>query len=154
MSSSLRRLARTAAGLGPIDVALTVLAVVAATVVEVAIRVVPLRRLTRVLGIPLQRTGMGDVADEAASLTLAEKRRGRAVDRVMRRWPFGEGSCLRRSVLHAVMLRRHHPVLWLGVRADDAKILAHAWVELPGIGTIGADPRYQPFLQVNPAERA
>jgi hypothetical protein len=56
-----------------------------------------------------------------------------SINRVKRFSPVG-GNCLSQSLALARLLRRHgfEPALRLGVRLNDAKFEAHAWIELDG----------------------
>ncbi|MHB1710628.1 MAG: lasso peptide biosynthesis B2 protein [Acidimicrobiales bacterium] len=113
---------------------------------EVAVRVVPIDRLSRMLGVPLRpegsqgcgrRPGPGPVP-----LRPVEHRRLAVLARVGPRWPFGGGPCLRQSLVAGRVLRRLDPELQIGVtfRGEPTggdPIVAHAWVEVAG-ATIGA----------------
>lgn len=60
------------------------------------------------------------------------RRAARAIDRILRRWPFGD-TCLRRALILGFLLRRLDPILQIGVRRDDAgDIAAHAWLVVAG----------------------
>lgn len=117
-----------------------------ALAVEVALRVVPVRRLARWLGVPLELAAgraTTPAVDPNPPLTVWERRAGRAVLRVMRHWPFGDGSCLRQSLVLGALLRHRRPALRIGpVRAGDT-LLAHAWLEVSG-ATVG-DHGLAPF---------
>jgi len=115
-------------------------------VVEVGIRVVPLPTLARWLGASLW---LGDdtpmAGKRTVELTPAEVRALHRVDRVLARWPWGRGPCLRRSLVVAHVLRRRDPVLRLGVRPEGADLGAHAWLEVGGT-VLGAVPGYAPLV--------
>ncbi len=53
--------------------------------------------------------------------------------RVLRWGPFN-GTCLRRAVVGGYFLRRHAPLLRVGVSKKDGQVAAHAWVEVHGVG--------------------
>ena len=114
------------------DGVLLVRITVIALVVELAIRVLTLPTVAR-----LARVSLGNPAvalDRAAPrFSRGEIRAVRAARRVMRHWPWGGGTCLRRSLLMGYLLRRHNPTLRLGVKRHDAGILAHAWLDIPGV---------------------
>lgn len=94
--------------------------------VETGLRLVPVGRLSRWLGI---RTAKG-------SGSLARPVQGddviRATDRVLTFWP-RRGLCLRRSLVLGALLRRYEPVLRIGVRRESGRIRAHAWIEIDGV---------------------
>ncbi|MDQ3878984.1 MAG: lasso peptide biosynthesis B2 protein [Actinomycetota bacterium] len=100
-----------------------------ATAAEVAVRFVPLRKLTHVLGIRID-SGHDERPSEG-SIDRALLERAAAVSMVYRVWP-GDGSCLRRSVVLGFLVRRNHPVLRLGVGRNAGEIEGHAWIEVDG----------------------
>ena len=55
----------------------------------------------------------------------------------MRRWPFGTGVCLRRSLVIGRCVRRLRPTLRIGVARHGTGIGAHAWLEVPGATNTG-----------------
>lgn len=116
-------------------------------VVEVAIRLAPLPEVARRLGIAVDFSTRAPTLPTAAPtppLTSQEVRRVRAVQRVMRRWPFGRGTCLRQSLVLGHRLRHRDPVLRLGVRRRHDDVLGHAWLELSGT-SVGADTSFLPL---------
>lgn len=131
----------------------TVRAGLLVSAVELGVRAIPISRLGRLLGVPLDlgpssasvgaeaQTARDDLWERLAS----EEQRGvEAVARVLRRWPFGDGRCLRRSLAVGHVLRRRQPVMRIGVASEDGDLLAHAWIEVAGVA-VGDDPRYLPF---------
>ncbi|WP_176980803.1 lasso peptide biosynthesis B2 protein [Paramicrobacterium humi] len=52
--------------------------------------------------------------------------------RLLRHGPFN-GTCLRRAIVGGYLLRRHSPVLRIGVAKSGGTIEAHAWVEVDGV---------------------
>lgn len=68
-------------------------------------------------------------------LSLSQRRRLVVLARVAGRWPLSpSGSCLRHSLAAAHILRARKPNLRLGVgNSPDAKMTAHAWLEVDGI---------------------
>lgn len=115
-----------------------------AGLVEVGVRLVPLPRLARSLGLAL---GADRVAPPAgarvlngAGLTARERRQVRAVRRLMSRWSLAPGPCLREALLLGHVLRRHGPVLRLGVAHVGGALAGHAWVEVRGAVVGGSDP--------------
>ncbi|HWE67192.1 MAG TPA: lasso peptide biosynthesis B2 protein [Acidimicrobiales bacterium] len=128
-------------------------------VVEVAVRLAPVARVSRLMGVPLDSTN-------ARSPVRAEPDPDGPSDRLTRwqagqlgtlgvvapRWPFADGPCLRQALVTGHILRRAHPVLRLGVAPSADAFLAHAWVEVAG-GTIGSSPEYLPLIDDRSAAR-
>ncbi len=115
---------------------------VVTTLVEVAIRTVPLPRVARWLAVPLDTVDARPAAPAAPpspAFDRYELRRLRAAKRVMARWPFGGGPCLRQSLVVGYLLRSRHPVLRLGVGSVDGTVMAHAWIEVSGTSIGGRD---------------
>lgn len=111
-----------------------------ATTIEVGLRTIRLPALARVLGVqldwsnhPASRPGI------PGSLDAVDRRHLTNVIRVMRHWPFAEGTCLRQSLMLGRVLRDRHPLLRIGVQGRDGAIVAHAWVEMDGIALGGRD---------------
>ena len=109
---------------------------VMALLAEVAVKLVPLPRLTRLLGISLidHRTPTSAATPPSSSSRLdgaAVERRARIVDRLYRAWP-RKSSCLRRALVLGYRIRGADPVLLIGVANEDGSIRAHAWIEVDG----------------------
>jgi hypothetical protein len=101
--------------------------------IEIGLATTDVGTLARRLQVPLT----ADLADpppvtevDISALPTAEQRSYSAVEWVLDRWPF-RGTCLRRSLATGFFLRRHHPILRLGL-IDDGRT-AHAWVEAGGM---------------------
>ncbi|WP_158602897.1 lasso peptide biosynthesis B2 protein [Jiangella rhizosphaerae] len=125
-----------------------VAAVVIAATVEAGLRVMRLPRLAAWLGAPLGlelESPLMPADGGTTRLTAAERRRLRAVWRVLRHWPFGD-TCLRRALVSGHVLRRRRPVLRVGVAKIEGRIQAHAWLEIDGVSLdpVGA-ATYQAF---------
>lgn len=125
-----------------------------AAVLEVALRTLPLPRIARALGVALALD-----AEEAPRpdppkllLTPAERRRLRAVDRVMRHWRLSPGICLRQALLAGYHLRRHGPRLHLGVRRFEGAFGAHAWLDVAG-AVLGGQEGFEPLVGLDDAAR-
>jgi hypothetical protein len=106
-------------------------AVGALIVTEVGLRGLPLPTLSRVLGFRLQysdATGEVIAVGDSRGDALAA---ARSIERVARRWPFGD-TCLRRAVALGFILRRERPVLRVGVVRTTRGIRGHAWLEIGG----------------------
>jgi hypothetical protein len=102
-------------------------------VVEVGLRLVDLDRLSRWMQVPLATDPMPAPASGPDDLTVLSDREvllHGAVAWVLARWLF-DGTCLRRALTFGWFVRRHRPVLRLGMTADDGSV-AHAWIEFDG----------------------
>lgn len=111
---------------------LPVVAVTAA--VEIGMRTLRLPRLARLLGVRLETHGqpVEDAAPPDPTVVRRVRRAGRAIDRVLRRWPFGD-TCLRRALILGFLIRRLGPTLLIGVRRnEEGEIAAHAWLVVGG----------------------
>ncbi|WP_165372808.1 lasso peptide biosynthesis B2 protein [Pengzhenrongella frigida] len=114
--------------------------------IEVGLRVAPLPRLVRFVGVTL---GDGPAADgpaqggaslpEEASppgttlpLTAVERQGVLDAHRILRRGPFAD-TCLRRALLVGHVLRPYAPVLHIGVAKSDGRVTAHAWLVADGV---------------------
>ncbi len=108
--------------------------------VEAGLRVTDVGRLASRVGVPLAaRTSVapgGDSDGDVARLTTSEQRDYWAASWVLDRWLY-DGTCLRRALVTGFLLRRHRPVLHLGL-IDDGRT-SHAWVEADGM-TFNTEP--------------
>lgn len=95
--------------------------------VEAGLRMLPLDRLAKHLGVATKLSGPRD-SPPRASLSRA----ARAADAVLALWP-ANGRCLRRTLVLGAILRRHSPVLRIGVRRNADQLSAHAWLEIGGV---------------------
>jgi hypothetical protein len=97
-----------------------------------------LSRVDRVAAVLRVRFREGGALTDGSPppVSRRERRWLRNAARVLRRWPL-DATCLRRSLLVGWILRRHEPLLVLGVRTDGATIAAHAWIR---IGERDLDP--------------
>ena len=130
----MRRL-RQLRSLSPREIATATHALVVMTAVEGLVRVVRLPRVARVLGVPLSLDAVEQTEfDPATVLTLPLRTRRQlwAADRVAVRWPFSEGPCLRRALVGGHLIRRHGPMIRLGVDTTADGPLGHAWLEIDG----------------------
>ncbi len=105
-----------------------------AAVVEIGLRTVSLARIARVLGVQLRLDGAsGGIRDlSQLCLTRREQQRLDVAWRVLRRRPFN-GTCLRRALVGARILRKRDHAVRIGVRKADGRIAAHAWIEIDGV---------------------
>jgi hypothetical protein len=99
--------------------------------IELGLRFVRVERIASALRVHFLEGGSLVDGDAPAVLTAAERRWMRNTARVLRRWPL-DATCLRRSLLTGWVLRRHAPVLILGVRTEDGQVAAHAWLRVGG----------------------
>ena len=143
------QLAKRASRLPRAHLQAVVATVALAFVVEAGVRLLPLPRLARALGVPLSSSPPmgGPRRGDLSILTPREQRRVWATDAVFRRWPFGD-TCLRRALVLGRVLRHQQPVLRIGV-ARDQDVLAHAWVET-SLLSIGSEPAYQTLTHSTP----
>jgi len=117
----------------PRDVPALAAATVLVVIVDLALRSLGLQRAARILRVPVLLVPAGsDDADTAFDLRPAERRRVRAVARVVRALFGLDRGCLRFALATAVLLRGHRPGIRLGVARVDGAVLAHAWVEIAG----------------------
>lgn len=113
-------------------------AAVVALVVEIGLSISTVPRVVRLLGIRLAQDHDGVPVGAPADLPAVWiRRRYVEVNRVFRRWPFGN-TCLRRALVLGHRIRRLDPVLVIGVRhGEDGQLAAHAWLV---VGDIALDP--------------
>jgi hypothetical protein len=108
-------------------------AVLVVAAAEIGMRTTDLGHLAALLKVPLA-PGMSEIPQigigGAGTLTRREQRNHRAAGWVLDRWVF-DGTCLRRALIVGYFLRRHHPVLRLGLVGDGRT--SHAWVEAEGM---------------------
>lgn len=131
---SLPRAARTLLRRPPTDWLAAARAAGLAVAVETGLRTVPLPRLARVLGIRLVLDGGPTTVGDLSAVRLTERERHRldVTWRVLRHRPFN-GTCLRRALLAARVLRHRHHAVRIGVQKVDGEVRAHAWLELDGV---------------------
>ena len=108
-------------------------AATALAVAQVAIRVLPASRVSRLMGRPFPAHPRAPAAPPPAAV----RRVGVAVHRVARVLPW-RPTCLPQAVATAAMLRRRGVAAWshLGITAT-APLEAHAWVTVNGHVVIG-----------------
>lgn len=126
-------------------------AAVVALVVEIGLSISTVPRVARLLGIRLARDDDAEPVEVPADIpTVWIRRRYVEVNRVLRRWPFGN-TCLRRALVLGQRIRRLDPVLVIGVRhGEDGQLAAHAWLV---VGDIALDPlaaHYAPLQELQP----
>jgi hypothetical protein len=149
----LKRAVRAAVRLPAADKLETLRSLLLALVVECAVRVTPLPALARRCGLALDVTSPEPAAaavPPTPPFTRDEARRVRAAMRVMAIWPFGQGTCLRQSLVLGRVLRHRNPVLRIGVRVREG-VVGHAWIEVAGT-TIGGDGSFLPLVHGSPGQ--
>lgn len=131
-----------------------------ALAVALGLRVLSLPALTRRLGIALRfdppapgLAGMAAAqsgqatADRGIILTQGERRALIAVRRLYARLP-GSGHCLPATLVLCRLIPR--AVGRVGVRREDGRILAHAWIEVEGVPL---EPATHAFVPLRRAQR-
>jgi len=120
-----------------------------AVVVEVALRLVALPRLAAAVGAPVCLSPEAvEPADASTLLGPADAARLRAVQILMRRWPFGaRGPCLRHALVAGRLLRHRRPRLVLGAMRDERGATAHAWLLVDGVALDADAERWTPLLR-------
>ena len=100
--------------------------------VEALIRWVPLARLSRMFGTRLNLEPVLDLTPplDPTELSVRDRRHLRSARRVTDAWPFGRGTCLRRSLVVGHLIRRLRPTIRLGLVEVADDFTAHAWVEI------------------------
>lgn len=130
-----------------------IVSTIIACLVEVGIRLLPLPRLSRALGVPLS-TRPTEATPTPARASAGTVHQVRLVRRVMRHWPWGD-TCLRHALVLGNRLRRLDPVLRVGVGRFDDAVRAHAWLEIEGrvLDPIGGARSYH-LLESVPSVRS
>jgi hypothetical protein len=115
-------------------------------VTELSVRSVPLPKLSARMGVPLSASAT-EPGPPPQPLDLSRWQRGqlRTLLPLAERWPFADGPCLRQSLVAGHILRRHHPILRLGVATEQNSVQAHAWVEVAGL-VVGDTTGYLPLI--------
>lgn len=123
--------------------------------IELGLRLADLATVARWARCPLETTDAGRPMPPIDLGLLGHRERIglEAVDWLLRRW-IADGTCLRRALLGAGVLRRRRPRLRLGLMPDGAT--AHAWIEGPGwaLGAGAVDAVFAaPGARVEPEPR-
>jgi Transglutaminase-like superfamily len=125
----------------------TIVVVLVAAVVEASVRSTRLPVLARRLGIRLADGEGGGAGQSGRYRPGVASRRLAAVERIMKRWPFGD-TCLRRCLVTGQRVRKLAPVLHIGVTNGSSGITAHSWIEIDGRSL---DPSSGQFLALQGA---
>jgi hypothetical protein len=121
-------------------------AVLTACAAEIGLRTLDLRRLARLARVSLDMAPSSSTVDELR-LDDVDRARVRAVQIVMRRWPWGaRGPCLRQALVSGWMLRHRRPHLVLGAGRDARGTLAHAWLLVDGVALDPDIARWTPLV--------
>ena len=120
-------------------------------VVEVAIRWRSPAAVGRLLGCPIATSAVESTARRVRDEELPERtvRQLRCARRVANAWPFSVGPCLRQALVGGHLIRRHQPVVRLGVDPSSPTFAAHAWLEIDGRPLENID-RYLVFEEQTP----
>jgi Transglutaminase-like superfamily len=135
MGRSANRLVRAVSNATWTDVGTGVITLLLAPVVELGLRLAGLTRTANVLGVRLLLDRPVDgTAPTSRDIPLSayERRRLRVAWRVLAVGPF-DGSCLRRALIGAWILRSRDHAVRIGVRKTPDGIRAHAWLEIDGV---------------------
>lgn len=128
------RTARTLVMSGPLVWWDAVRTVAVAAVVEIGLRTVKLPVLARLLGVSLRLDlqPTPHAPSGRVSFSPRERQRLRVARTVLRHRPFN-GTCLRRSLIAAWVLRKRDHGVRIGVRKAGDTMAAHSWLEVDGI---------------------
>lgn len=109
-------------------------AAVLAALVELGLRTLRLPRLARLLRVRLVLDGAAGRRTDPRLIRLSADERERldVAWRVLRHRPFN-GTCLRRALLGAYVLRYRDHAVRIGVLKVAGEVKAHAWLEVDGI---------------------
>jgi hypothetical protein len=99
--------------------------------IELGLRSTRVDRVASALRVRFLSGGSLHDGAELVPVSDRERRWLRNAARLLRRWPL-DATCLRRSLLTGWVLRRHEPQLVIGVRSEEGRIAAHAWIRLGG----------------------
>ncbi|MCB7137060.1 lasso peptide biosynthesis B2 protein [Cellulosimicrobium marinum] len=106
-----------------------------APLVEVGLRRSTLPRVARLLGVRLVLDGTSGTpvsADRPAPLDARERAQLSVAWRTLARLPWN-GTCLRRALVGAWLLRDRDHAVRIGVKRAPTGIAAHAWLEVDGV---------------------
>lgn len=128
VGSHLKKIVISAGRVGPGGIWLHISLLAYCCLIEVLLRTVSLGVTCRIIGVHLALEGaVGPMMVDP--LPLIMRPHFLAVDRILSRTPF-QDTCLRRSLLTCVALRRMSPVLRLGWVPQPPPGNAHAWVQI------------------------
>ena len=123
--------------------------------VEVCVRRYPPAKVGRLLGCPIDTTPVDPQAARMRNSDLPSHtvRQLRCARRVAEVWPFSEGPCLRSALVGGRLIRRHAPVVRIGIDPSSDELAAHAWLEIDG-RPLEAVHHYLAFQERDSSERS
>lgn len=133
--SATRRLLSATRRAAPSDLMVGIGTLALAPIVEIGLRTVGVRRTASVLKVRLVFEGPPRaVAQDGTEYPLDpwERRRLTIAWRILELGPF-DGTCLRRAIVGARLLRGRDHAVRIGVRKTPGGFKAHAWLEVEGI---------------------
>lgn len=103
------------------------------------------------LGCPIATTAVEPGARPFSDDELPEDtvRRLRSARRIAKLWPFSSGPCLRQALVGGHLIRRHQPVVRIGINPSGQHLAGHAWLEIDGRPLENID-RYLVFQEQTP----
>ena len=124
---------RRARRVRPIDLWTGLVTAALAPLVELGLRTIGVRRTAELLDVRLRLDGAPDEAERTRRVPLSrgERRKLRIAWWLVAVLPF-DGSCLRRSLIGARLLRKRSHAVRIGVRKEAGEFKAHAWLEIDG----------------------
>ncbi len=146
-----KTLAQRLARLQARDLPAMVHASVVIVVVEAGIRRQSPAVVGRRLGCPIATTAVEQGARPFSDDELSEAtvRRLRSAQRIAKLWPFSSGPCLRQALVGGHLIRRHKPVVRIGINPSGQHLAGHAWLEIDGRPLENID-RYLVFQDQTP----
>lgn len=147
---SLRRAVRSWAATGWRDRVEVVRIVLLAALVEIGVRSFRLPVLARLLRIDLELTSTDSGRLMTARPPDWAVKRIRLTAGVLR---YSGQTCLRNSLVLACRLRDLSPVVRIGLKKHDGRVLAHAWLEIGGFYFDPLASEYAPIHAAHPAVR-
>lgn len=101
--------------------------------VEVALRWFSLPTVCEWLGVAVMETAARatptEESPEPEPIGVSIRRAQRATEIALRTWGYPR-NCLRRALLTGYLLRKHKPSLHIGVRRQNDRCEAHAWLDI------------------------
>ncbi len=118
---------------------------------EPMLRLMPLPRVARRLGVKVSRSPAPPAPRLAASrLSESERIQVAGAARLATWFSQPEAGCLRHALLAGYALRKHAPVLRIGAATKNGSMTAHAWLEcMGGRLDLGNATAYAPLREQN-----
>lgn len=127
---SLTGRARTVLRLGPGGWLRVVRTAVVARRIERSLRTDPLPVTAELFGARLDLASPANTGD--LRFTPGEEKALAVALRTLA-YPRFNGTCLRRALVMADILRERKPILRVGVAKEQGEVFAHAWIEIDGV---------------------